>query len=243
MAETKTHMRYRIVNGFNPKTKGRILRPQIAERETYYLDQVVQFALDNGYVRGQFHDMRGALNGFIEAIQYLGLSGKAVSLNDWLRVHAELTGTVGDDYQISSANEVRVCIQALKELKTTYDKFSWENVSDTGVMPKVQYISYEGAEDTGKIMKSKTIAVTGKNLVYKAELGDAIVAKWMEGDTEKSATLTPATSGFTFINIAWPSAFDDIPADTEVTFTFTLHGGKEGGAAFAPSKSATVIAA
>ena len=73
MATVKPQLKYRVVNGYNPKTRGTCKRPQVTERETYYLDQVVQFALDNGFVRGQFQDMKGALNGFIECIQYLGL--------------------------------------------------------------------------------------------------------------------------------------------------------------------------
>ena len=73
---TKTPMKYRIVGGKNPKTGEPIKRPVITERETYYIDKVVEYAIKNGYVRGQFHDMRGALNGFIEAIEQLGRDGK-----------------------------------------------------------------------------------------------------------------------------------------------------------------------
>jgi hypothetical protein len=76
----KPSMKFRVVQGRNPKTGGTVQRPLIVERETYYLDQVVQYALNAGYVRGQFHDMRGALNGFIQAMQQLGKDGKAVNL-------------------------------------------------------------------------------------------------------------------------------------------------------------------
>ena len=74
---TKTPMKYRIVGGKNPKTGEPIKRPVITERETYYIDKVVEYAIKNGYVRGQFHDMRGALNGFIEAIEQLGRTASA----------------------------------------------------------------------------------------------------------------------------------------------------------------------
>ena len=59
------------------RAKAKLLRPVIAERETLYIDQLVEYALKSGFVRGQFHDMRGALNGFIEAIQELARSGQA----------------------------------------------------------------------------------------------------------------------------------------------------------------------
>lgn len=94
------------------------------------------------------------------------MSGKAVSLNDWLRVHSELTGTIGEDYQLSSSNELRVCIQTLKELRTSVDKFSWTNVSDTGVLPKVDSLMYVGAPKSGEIKKSLTIIATGRNLAF-----------------------------------------------------------------------------
>ncbi len=37
--------------------------------------RVVEYALKNGYVRGQYHDMLGALNGFILVVQELGKEG------------------------------------------------------------------------------------------------------------------------------------------------------------------------
>ena len=68
----KPKLKYRIIPARNPGTGEALLRPVIAGRETLTTDQVVEYALKAGYVRGQFHDMRGALNGFIEAIQQLG---------------------------------------------------------------------------------------------------------------------------------------------------------------------------
>lgn len=242
MASVKPQLKYRVVNGFNPKTRGPCKRPQITERETYYLDQVVQFALDNGYVRGQFHDMRGALNGFIECIQYLGLNGKAVSLNDWLRVHSELTGTVGEDFQLTDKNELRVCIQALKELKTSADKFSWENVSDTGALPKVDSLMQVGGAVNWKIAKNKAIIATGKNLAYDSAVGDTVVLSWEEGDETKTATLAPTESDYSHQKFDWPSALAEVPAGTEITFTFSLHGGVEGGAAHEATKSVILVA-
>ena len=63
------------------RAKAKLLRPVIAERETLYIDQLVEYAIKSGFVRGQFHDQRGALNGFIEAIQELvrNGSGKATA--------------------------------------------------------------------------------------------------------------------------------------------------------------------
>ena len=111
------------------RAKAKLLRPVIAERETLYIDQLVEYALKSGFVRGQFHDQRGALNGFIEAIQELVRNGKAVVLNDWLRVFGVLTGSVGPDGSLTEKNEYRVKISALKELKRKASDFSWTQVN------------------------------------------------------------------------------------------------------------------
>ena len=117
------------------RAKAKLLRPVIAERETLYIDQLVEYALKSGFVRGQFHDMRGALNGFIEAIQELVRNGKAVVLNDWLRVFGVLTGSVGPDGSLTEKNEYRVKISALKELKRKASDFSWTRVDGTTPVP------------------------------------------------------------------------------------------------------------
>lgn len=243
MANVKPQLKYRVVCGYNPKTRQSCKRPQVTERETYYLDQVVQFALDNGFVRGQFQDMKGALNGFIECIQYLGLSGKAVSLNDWLRVHSELTGTVGEDYQLTSANELRVRIQALKELKTNVNKFSWTNVSDTGVLPKIDSLMYVGAMKSGEIKKSLAIIATGRNLAFNAELGDTVTLSWTQDGEAKTATLTPIESDYSHMKFDWPSELTDVPDRTEIMFAVAIHGGAEQGAVHTVTKNVRLLAA
>ena len=76
------------------RAKAKLLRPVIAERERLYIDQLVEYALKSGFVRGQFHDMRGALNGFIEAIQELVRNGKAAVRQQRGVGGAETTGSL-----------------------------------------------------------------------------------------------------------------------------------------------------
>ena len=240
----KPKLKFRVVAGHNPKTKAPLLRPQIAERETYYMDQLVEYALNAGYVRGQFHDMRGALNGFVEAMQQLGKDGKAVNLNDWLRIHGELTGQVDETRVLTDANEYKVRITALKELKRKASDFSWTNIDDTGVVPKIDTITYDGCPDNWKIQKSSGFTATGRNLIFdKTNLGDKVMANWVEDGEEKSAELTPSGSGYSFIKFSWPTALAEVPVGTEIVLTFTLHGGVEGGAAYGPKKDVTLVPA
>ena len=236
---TKPSMKYRVVGGRNPQTGSPLFRPVVTDRETMYLDQVVQYALNAGYVRGQFHDMRGALNGFIEAIQQLGRDGKAVNLNNWLRIHAELTGTVGENRQLTERNEMNVNITALNDLKCDWRDFSWTNVDDTGAIPKIDTILSLGGKPS-ELIKSKSIRLTGKNLYFDAEMGDTVTLTWIEGEEEKTAFVTPTESDYSHMLLPWPAELDDVEAGTKITFTLRTHAGIEDGALQSASKTAVI---
>lgn len=193
----KPQLKYRVVSGRNPKTGGVLLRPIIVDRETYDMDQLVEYALNAGYVRGQFHDMRGALNGFVEAMQPLGKAGKAVNLNNWHRIHAELTGTVGDTRQLTDTNELHVAITALTDLKAKVSDFSWSNI-ESGATIKVENVS--------------------------------------------SPNGTAGEQSETHLHFDWQEALADVPVDTELTFSFRLHGA-EGVAEQVSVRVANLVAA
>ena len=76
------------------RARAKLLRPVIAEGETLYIDQLVEYALKSGFVRGQFHDQRGALNGFVEAIQELVRNGGATVRQQRGVGGAETTGSL-----------------------------------------------------------------------------------------------------------------------------------------------------
>ena len=236
---TKPSMKYRVVGGRNPQTGNPLFRPVVTDRETMYLDQVVQYALNAGYVRGQFHDMRGALNGFIEAIQQLGRDGKAVNLNNWLRIHAELTGTVGENRQLTERNEMNVNITALHDLKCDWRDFSWTNVDDTGAIPKIDTILSLGGKPS-ELIKSKSIRLTGKNLYFDAEMGDTVTLTWIEDEEEKTAFVTPTESDYSHMLLPWPAELDDVEDGTKITFTLRTHAGIEDGALQTASKTAVI---
>ena len=236
---TKPSMKYRVVGGRNPQTGNPLFRPVVTDRETMYLDQVVQYALNAGYIRGQFHDMRGALNGFIEAIQQLGREGKAVNLNNWLRIHAELTGTVGENRQLTERNEMNVNITALHDLKCDWRDFSWTNVDDTGAIPKIDTILSLGGKPS-ELIKSKSIRLTGKNLYFDAEMGDMVTLTWIEDDEEKTAMAIPSESDYSHMLLPWPAELDDVEAGTKITFTLRTHAGIEDGAIQSASKTAVI---
>lgn len=237
----KPSMKYRVVQGRNPRTGDAIQRPLIVDRETYYIDQVVEYALNAGYVRGQFHDMRGALNGFIEAIQQLGKDGKAVNLSNWLRVHAELTGQLDETRQLTAANELHVVITALQDLKSDLAKFSWTNVDDSGVIPKIDTILSPGGKPW-EVVKTKGILVTGRNLYFDAVLGDTATITYGEGEAKTTFSIVPTESDYSHMLFGWPTELAEVDPGTKLTFSFRTHAGIEGGAVYPMTKTVTLVA-
>jgi len=222
---TKTALKYRVASGYKPGTTEVILRPVITERPTMYVDQFVEWCLNAGYVRGQFHDMKGALNGFIQGMQEAGKAGYAVNLSNWLRIHAELTGRVGEDRTLTAMNGLNVNITALTDLKADINNFTWTNVDDTGLRVKVESVLSPGGVP-GQIIKTKGILLTGKNLKFDAALGDSIVLTY-EGLTTP-ITITPTESDYAHMLCAWPTLLADVDPDTEITIKVTSRGGVSG---------------
>jgi len=63
----------------------------------------------------------------------------------------------------------------------------------------------------------------------------------MEGETAKTAELTPSEQSETYLRFDWPTALADVPVNTELTFTFRLHGA-QGAAEQTNMKTATLVA-
>jgi len=239
MAEL-TSMKYRVITARNPKTGGTLLRPVVTDRNTMSMKQLVAYAKTAGFVRGQQKDLEGLLGGFIEAMQDRGKAGYSINVNDWFIISGQLKGTVGDDRQLTALNDYHVTISASKDLKVDIDNFSWTRVDDMGIIIKVDSLSSPNG-NKGEIIKTKAIVATGKNLAFNAAWGDKVVVNWMEGETAKSAELTPSEQSETYLRFDWPTAFADIPVNTELVFSFRLHG-QEGAAEQLSRTTATLVA-
>ena len=242
MADTKPTLQYKVVTGYNPatKTKGDLMRPLLVNREIYPVDRVVEYALKNGYIRGQFEDMKGAINGSIEAMQQLVRDGKIVNLADWLKIHAELTGTVGESRQVGSANKLHVCITALQSLKIDMSHFSMENVDESGSKPRIATILSPGGKPW-EVIKTKDILVTGMHLEFDASKGDTATVTYGEGEEATTINITPTESDYAHMRFGWPAALADVAAGTKLTFAFRTCAGIEGGAVYSTSKEATLV--
>ena len=210
----------------NPLTGEKLTRPIVAERSSRTLANVVDFAIQNHYMTGQVENLTGTVKGFFEALQQYCLQGQDVTLANWIRVHGELSGTVGETGTLDAAhNAFKIRVGALSELAVPLDTFTWQRVDDAGVRVTVRNVAAKGGTTVGVIEKSKAIVATGSNLIYNAAYADAITVAYTEEGVEKSLDLVPETSGATALEIAWPAALDDVASGTVLEFKFKLHGG------------------
>lgn len=126
--EARETLKYRVVEGYNPRTRGVVRRPMIVERETLDEEALVNYALKIGYVRGQAEDICGILRGLFQAMQVLGLQGKTIYIKDALRIRGVLTGTVDESGALTEKNEYCVRVDAFKDLKCRVSDFDWVRV-------------------------------------------------------------------------------------------------------------------
>lgn len=121
-------MKYRVVTGRHPRTGEIAYRPVIAERETVNIEDVVQYALENGYVIGHPMQICFTVTAITEAIRSLIREGKVVNLCGLLRVRGELTGTVDVSGKLTKENDFRTVASPLKSAKCGIEDFNWEKI-------------------------------------------------------------------------------------------------------------------
>ena len=218
--------------GINPKKlTEKILRPLIVNKECYDTARVLHFAMDNGFIQGgQFFSNYGTVNGYLEACQVLGKSGKDILLNNWQRIHPELRGTVDPETrQLGADNEIHVCVQAQKDLRRKANEFSWSCVDDNGARATVQHIQSVGGANDKEIWASAKIAVGGAHLNYNPA-SDKIKAAWDTASesgepTHHEVEIVPESSGYSNMILPFPTDLASAPVGTTVTFTFFLRFG------------------
>ena len=250
-ASLKQTLEYRLVVGWNPKDKAmNLLRPLIVNKETYDTAMCLLFAMENKYITaGQFYANFGVVSGFLEALQRLGMDGRDILLNGWLRIHPELKGTVDPETRLlGEDNEIHVCAQCQVNLRRKASDFNWTCVDDTGTRPTVQHLQSVGGAKDKEIFASAKIAVGGTNLAYSAE-SDKITASWQTTDAETgvvsdhSVELTPESSGYSAMVLPFPEGLAAAPIGTEVTFTFFLRGGNAEAVVIPAQTRAKLVAA
>lgn len=245
----KATLEYRAVMGINPRDRSQtIVRPLIVNTECYDTARALHFCLDNGYIQGgQFYANYGIVNGFLEGIQRLGLDGRVVLLNNWLRIYPVLRGVCDPvTRQMGANNEIHVCCQAQKDLRVKANQFNWLCVDDNAERAVVQHLQAVGWKNDREIHSAAKIAVGGSRIAYGA--GDKILSDWdtisEEGEvTHHSVEVVPESSGFSAMVLPYPTGLSSAPVGTEVTFTFYLYQGQPDAGVIPAVSKATVVSA
>ena len=229
----KNTLYYRAVVGRNPQDRTKtLLRPLIVNKETYDTARCLMFAMENKYITaGQFHANLGVVHGFLEGVQRLGKDGRNILLNDWLRIHPELKGTLDPESRtITEKNELHVCAQVQSNLRRKASEFNWECIDDNSVRATVQHLQSVGGAKDKQIFSPAKITVGGTNLAYTAG-SDKVIASWNTTDPETGGTiehsveLMPESSGYSNMMLPFPEGLASAPLGTIVTFTFFLRQG------------------
>ena len=246
----KATLSYKVVAGKNPQNRSEtVLHGKIVNKETYDTARCVHFALDNGYITGgQFFDVYGKVNGFLEAVQALGKEGRDILLNGWLRIHSEMKGRIDPETRtIGEANEIHVCAQVQKNLRRKASEFNWECVDDTSVRATVQHLQSVGGANDKEIFSPAKITVGGTNLSFNSAT-DKVTAMWQTTDAETgesiehSVDLAPESSGYSAMVLPFPEGLAAAPLGTVVTFTFFLRGGNASASVIPAMTKAKLIA-
>jgi len=239
----KITKKYALIPCTNPQTGAQLVRPIIAGRDIRTLPNVVEFALQNNYMTGQFENLSGTINGFFEALKQYCLGGQDVVLANWIRVRGMLTGTVGETGTLDAArNAYKIRVNALSELAVPLATFAWQRTDDAGIKVTVRTVGANGDTPTGQVVQGQPIVVTGYNLYYDTAANDEITVTWSAEGDEVSVSLTPSAAGAASMTFDWPEALAKVAPGTELVFRFRLHGGVKDGPVQACTKRAVVVA-
>ena len=211
--------------------------PRLANVKCYNLDSLVEFSLDNNYIKGAKYELaKGIVKGVIEAERALVKMGNAVSIDGWVKLEPRLKGSVDAKKRLITAdNQIIVGVTALKEMKLALSDFSFtciDNDLKSGITaPMIAYAYSAGHEDDRTHIHSDAVnalRIVGENLA-----GAAVKISYIDRDgdmnidvpADKIATETDGIS----INGEWLAEI--LPADYACDMTFTLTTA-EGNASF-----------
>lgn len=237
----KVKMTYKVNKGRNPQTGATILVPRVSRKPKMTLKQLVAFAKDTGFVRGQLKDLEGLLNGFIEAMQNRAEAGYTVNVNDWFIISGDLAGQVGEDRQLTSANTYHINIRTSKALKVGIENFSWSREDEAALMRLESLTSPHG--NKGEVTADKDIVANGRNVFFDAAKGDTATFVYVDDATGEPVELAalPSELSETYLRFAAIPALEGARAGSSLKLIVNAHD--ETGALQTATQSAKLLAA
>ena len=223
----KPEVKYCAVAYKNPITHRIGYRPVITGRDIRYFEQIVDYALNSKYVRGKKDDILAIIRGFLRACKQLMIQGLSVEIDQWMRLHPELTGILEDGQTVDpNENELKMYITPLLTLKDiTTDDFTWKITTPQTEKVVVTYGIGVGSDEPGIWPIGQDLLLVGRNLQFDPELGDYCTAEW-EG-CEEPYELTYDTSAYSFARFTYQQYIQELPDGAIITIKLYSRGGKE----------------
>ena len=210
-------------------------------------DAVFQEVIDSLRLTESVFGLKKAMEAVIEtAMRKTATDGVPRKVGGLFRTYITIRGKVpnGDSPFVAlsgrgSGAYVRWGLSSEVQREVDYNSVSISNIRG-GQSVSVNSIAYNGAEENAfDVRRGVPILVTGRNLAYIA--GDLVeVSRTVDGADVVLATLTPEESDYYHESFAWPTELDDVPAGSELKFTFRLRGGDETASPVAVTKTVRV---
>ena len=205
----------------NPATGANDIRcPRIVNKRTLEGRALAEMLQSRNIGRSMSLDeFKGLIDAIIMGERQLALEGYKVGTG-FTFVQLMMNGTLGANDSICDKTNTYLSITPRTDLKLNdADKFSYHNVEAVADV-QVDYVATVGGNN-GEWQKNKQANATGKNVQYDDKIGDIVT--WKSGDLSGEVAVDATSQNV--LTMAWDSEWDEFTAGTEITLTFTLHGG------------------
>ena len=206
--------------------------PRVKDRgQTVPLEKVVLDAIDRSYIVGVKPEYAEAIaRGILLQVKACLDNAQAVQFGDMFSVYLYLGGTVENATSRvrKATNPLNARLRQGTGLRPEWNDYEYHNVNVEGELPQFKEITSVGAGALPRtIDKGKAFGIVGDNLTMNTA-HDKMTVSWIQDDEPESIDIVPAVNGDGYLQFSYPSAMDDIPNGTVLTFTGTWYKEVEG---------------
>ena len=218
MANEKTQLQYSVIQIQAGEKTYRY--PKLTNVRMLNEDKAIELAIESGDLKGKYDELKATINGFNRFIYKKQLEGYFIT-TEFFKAYMTLNGQVGEDGLLTSENTLHTKYLPLKESKVDRNDYSFQYVGETAKCYITSVCSTSGSA-SGQLRYGDDIYATGTNLYFNAEDGDTIVLTRADGTT---VNMSCGAWSALVLNIPWAEDIKETDIGTDVTLTFTLHGG------------------
>ena len=215
--ETKVKLNYQVVTCDMGEGK-KYNYPKLVNLREMDEDALVKGAIENGYCKGKKDEVVGTYRGILRYKDECVHNGHIVT-DEFFITKISLNGQVDENGNLTSANTMKTLVQARKPAKQDINTYTLTNIKSTASVSILSVATVGG--NIGEWQKNKQANAVGSNVMFDEKIGDIVT--WTSG--ELSGEVAVDATSQNVLTMAWDSEWDEFTAGTEITLTFTLHGG------------------